>query len=56
MIWLVGSKGMLGTAVAEALEASGLPFAGTDRELSILEPEALARFGRIDVWVSRSMI
>jgi dTDP-4-dehydrorhamnose reductase len=44
VIWLVGDKGMLGSDVAAALRDSGLEFAGTDRELSILDPEALASF------------
>jgi dTDP-4-dehydrorhamnose reductase len=44
MIWLVGDKGMLGSDVARALQNSGFEFAGTDRELSILDPEALAAF------------
>lgn len=44
MIWLVGDRGMLGSDVAAALRDSALEFAGTDRELSILDPEALASF------------
>jgi dTDP-4-dehydrorhamnose reductase len=35
LIWLVGSKGMLGTELSMLLEKSGLPFAGTDRGVNI---------------------
>ena len=44
MIWLIGSKGMLGTEVAVFLEKSGLPFTGTDREVDITNPAALEAF------------
>lgn len=44
MIWLIGNKGMLGTELSLAMEKAGLSFVGTDREVSILEPEALAAF------------
>ncbi|MDR1839419.1 MAG: dTDP-4-dehydrorhamnose reductase [Treponema sp.] len=40
MIWLTGSKGMLGTEIALLLEKTGLPFVGTDRELDITDLEA----------------
>jgi len=46
VIWLVGNKGMLGTQLGLALTAAGLEHVGTDRELSILEPEAIAAFVR----------
>jgi dTDP-4-dehydrorhamnose reductase len=42
MIWLIGNKGMLGTELAGALASAGIEFVGTDREVSILDPEALA--------------
>ena len=41
MIWLIGSKGMLGTELAEVLTASGLAWAGSDRETDIRDPQAL---------------
>ena len=44
MIWLIGSKGMLGTEAAVLLEKSGLPFTGTDREVDITNPAALEAF------------
>jgi len=44
MIWLVGNKGMLGTELGLMLKERGIPFCGSDREISILEPEALRRF------------
>ncbi|MFH2114282.1 MAG: dTDP-4-dehydrorhamnose reductase [Spirochaetota bacterium] len=44
MIWLIGNKGMLGTELASALAAAGLPAVGTDREVDILDPAALEAF------------
>jgi dTDP-4-dehydrorhamnose reductase len=44
MIWLMGNRGMLGTELSLLLEGEGLPRLGTDRELSILDPEALRVF------------
>jgi len=44
MIWLVGSGGMLGTEVAKTFDRRGLEYAGTDREVDILDPAALASF------------
>jgi dTDP-4-dehydrorhamnose reductase len=41
IIWLIGSKGMLGTELSLLLEKSGLPFAGTDREVNITDTAAL---------------
>ena len=46
MIWIVGNKGMLGQELCLELEQNRIPFIGTDRELSILEPEALSVFAR----------
>ena len=46
MIWLIGNRGMLGTELSLLLEKSGLPFAGTDREVDITDPEALRAFTR----------
>ena len=44
MIWLIGCKGMLGTELSLLLEKNGVPFAGTDREVDIADPEALRAF------------
>lgn len=44
MIWLIGNKGMLGQDLSLELEEAGIPFVGSDREVSILEPEALRGF------------
>jgi dTDP-4-dehydrorhamnose reductase len=44
MIWLVGDRGLLGTEVALALDAAGLEFAGTGREVDITDPKALGGF------------
>jgi len=44
MIWLIGSKGMLGTEISLLLEKAGLPFIGTDREVDIANPAALGDF------------
>jgi len=44
MIWLIGSKGMLGTELSLLLEKSGLPFVGTDREVDITDTTALEKF------------
>jgi dTDP-4-dehydrorhamnose reductase len=42
MLWLIGSKGMLGTEISRLLEKQGIPFTGTDREVDITDPAALA--------------
>ena len=44
MIWLIGNKGMLGTELSNLLSSRGMPFVGTDREVSILDPAALSAF------------
>lgn len=44
MIWLIGNKGMLGTELSETFSALKIDFVGTDREVSILDEEALAAF------------
>ncbi len=46
MIWLIGNKGMLGQDLSMELEEAGIPFVGSDREVSILEPEALKAFAK----------
>lgn len=44
MIWIIGNKGMLGQELSALLTAQGIEQVGTDREVSILDPEALAGF------------
>lgn len=44
MIWIIGNKGMLGRELSELLAFEGVPFLGSDREVSILDPEALSAF------------
>lgn len=44
MIWLIGNKGMLGTELAQALASSRLEYTGSDREVDILDPEAIQAF------------
>jgi dTDP-4-dehydrorhamnose reductase len=53
MIWLIGDHGMLGTELSELLEREKIAFIGTDRDVSILDPAALAAFAsgkRLD-WI-----
>ena len=45
-IWLIGSKGMLGTEFSLLLEKAGLPFEGTDDEVDITDTVALERFAQ----------
>ena len=44
MIWLIGNKGMLGSEVAGLLGKKTFPWVGTDRELDITDPAAMAAF------------
>jgi dTDP-4-dehydrorhamnose reductase len=44
MIWLIGSKGMLGTELAAVLRSRGSAFTATDREVDIRDPAALLGF------------
>ncbi len=44
MIWLIGCKGMLGTEVARQLTINKIDFAGTDIDVDITNPQALADF------------
>jgi dTDP-4-dehydrorhamnose reductase len=46
MIWLIGSKGMLGTEISLLPEMSGLSFTGTDCETDIADPAALTNFAK----------
>jgi dTDP-4-dehydrorhamnose reductase len=53
MIWLIGNRGMLGSELSNALAAAGLESVGTDRDVDILESEALAAFasGKKIEWI-----
>lgn len=53
MIWLIGCNGMLGRELAELFDARGLAYVGSDREVDILDPAALAAFasGKQLAWV-----
>jgi dTDP-4-dehydrorhamnose reductase len=53
MIWLIGNHGMLGTELSELLTREKIEFVGTDRDVSILEPESLASFtsGKDISWI-----
>ena len=44
MIWLVGSKGMLGTELALLMDSYGIPYTGTDSELDITDRKELFLF------------
>ena len=44
MIWIIGSNGMLGKELCEVFKESNVPFVGTDKDVSILEPDALKHF------------
>lgn len=44
MIWVVGSKGMLGSAVVRRIQDEGFPCAESDRDVDITDPAALDRF------------
>ena len=44
MIWVIGSSGMLGTELVELCKTQGVDYIGSDKDVSILEPEALQGF------------
>ncbi len=44
MIWLIGCKGMLGTEISRQLTEQKLDFVGTDIDVDITNPQALADF------------
>jgi len=46
MIWIIGNAGMLGTELTETLTAQFGDVVGTDRDVSILEPESLKAFAQ----------
>jgi dTDP-4-dehydrorhamnose reductase len=53
MIWLIGNRGMLGTEFSLLLESRGIPFVGTDREVDIANPAALASFAEKETAAGR---
>lgn len=46
MIWLIGCKGMLGNEIARQLKEDNIDFAGTDIDVDITNPQALAEFAK----------
>ena len=44
MIWLIGCKGMLGTEIARQFSENKIDFVGTDIDVDITNPQALAKF------------
>ena len=46
MIWLIGCKGMLGTEIARQLTENKIDFVGTDIDVDITNPQALADFAK----------
>ncbi|MCR4948276.1 MAG: dTDP-4-dehydrorhamnose reductase [Treponema sp.] len=44
MIWLIGCKGMLGTEIARQLKENKIEYVGTDIDVDITNPQALAIF------------
>lgn len=53
MIWLIGCKGMLGTEIARQLSENKMNFVGTDIDVDITNPKALADFanGKKIEWI-----
>ncbi|GHU46859.1 NAD(P)-dependent oxidoreductase [Spirochaetia bacterium] len=46
MMWLIGSKGMLGQELAVLLEKKNMPFIGTGREVDVTDGKALEDFAK----------
>lgn len=46
MLWLIGCKGMLGTEIARQLTENKMDFIGTDIDVDITNPQALADFAK----------
>jgi len=44
MKWIIGNKGMLGRELSRLFEERGIDFIGSDRDVSILDSEALSSF------------
>jgi dTDP-4-dehydrorhamnose reductase len=45
-VWLAGSRGMLGSVLAEALESAGVTLVSTDTDLDIADADAVLAFAR----------
>ena len=46
MIWLIGCKGMLGTEISRQLSENKIDYVGTDIDVDITNPQALAEFAK----------
>ena len=46
MIWIIGNRGMLGQEVCLLLQQKGIPFVGSDQEVSVLDPLQLEAFAK----------
>ncbi len=44
MIWIIGNRGMLGQELGRTLQEAEFSYIGTDREVSILEPNVLKEY------------
>ena len=44
MVWLIGCKGMLGTALGRQLTQAGIKWVGSDLDVDITDPIALENF------------
>ncbi len=44
MIWIIGNKGMLGQEISRTFQEAEIPFIGTDKEVSMLEPDVLREY------------
>ncbi|MDR1024779.1 MAG: dTDP-4-dehydrorhamnose reductase [Treponema sp.] len=55
MLWLIGNRGMLGTELSRLFEKEGVSFTGTDREVDITDPAALAAFAEREAAAGRSI-
>lgn len=64
MVWLIGSKGMLGSEIARQLTENNIAWFGSDREIDITDPAALSKYahshssaaGRTGVSVSKGTV
>ncbi len=45
-VWVIGNRGMLGQELCRLFDREGVSYVGSDLEVSILDPEALLRFGQ----------
>lgn len=48
MVWVIGSKGMLGSEILKQLEMNQISFTGTDLDVDITNPQELASFAAIN--------